>query len=181
MKKTAVPAHGATPKADEPGAAESVRTDPRNHAAEGDERIRTAVGRYSVIKRFESSPPTTVYFIQDELGPIKIGHASDIVSRLRTMQAGNPRHLTVLAYFTAPRAFERHLHDVLFDHRVRGEWFQDHADVREALRLSLEMWGNPDCDECDRAERYLDAGYSEPPPPATAHVCAPAIAGGNRA
>jgi len=147
-----------------------IRTEPHNDGSEGDERIRTAVTRYSGFSRYESSPLTTVYFVQDAHGPIKIGHAADLRSRLRGLQAGNPRELTVLGYFVAPRAFERYLHSVLMHHCLHGEWFIDCPEVRDALAVSLEMWGSWECDECEREARYLNAGHPSPVP-AAPHTC----------
>ena len=67
--------------------------------------------------------PETCYFIQDASGPIKIGKTGEksAASRLKTLQTGNPRKLTLL---TVTRAHsERSLHQRFAEERVAGEWF----------------------------------------------------------
>jgi hypothetical protein len=72
-----------------------------------------------------------IYFIQtgsSEVGPVKIGMAANIRSRLRDLQTGHPRGLRLLWYEriddeSARIARECELHQKFQDIRMRGEWF----------------------------------------------------------
>ena len=116
------------------------------------------------------NPLIGIYFVQDEDGPIKIGHAADPIARLRTLQSGNPRELTVLGWFEAPASVEAQLHGRLLQHRIRGEWFENCPAVIDALARCLEEYGTPECPVCQREERYILAGYDAPDPVGT-HRC----------
>jgi hypothetical protein len=80
-----------------------------------------------------SSPSELTYAISDgefiKIGKVVQTHP---VQRLRTLQTGNPRTLTLLAYTSTIR--EKVAHRVLHRYRVRGEWFRDCGEVREFLK-----------------------------------------------
>jgi hypothetical protein len=105
-----------------------------------------------------------IYFVQDQDGPIKIGHAADPVARLRGLQNGNPRELTILGWFEAPAEVEGQLHGRLLAHRIRGEWFENCGEVLDALAYCLEKYGSPACPVCERETRYIMAGHEAPEP-----------------
>jgi hypothetical protein len=90
---------------------------------ENHERVRPALKKPSKSRPTE----TSIYFIQCNApdGPIKIGHAYNVESRLSNLQMGCPFRLTLLArcVVTDAPAIEQHLHWLFGPHRVRGEWF----------------------------------------------------------
>lgn len=97
-----------------------------------------------------------VYFIQEKPnGYVKIGYVrtpEGIYNRLRSLQGGNARELSVRVLVPAAGpAVERRLH-AAFDHtRVRGEWFDPTDDL---YRLMAALHERPDaydeiCQEFD--------------------------------
>jgi hypothetical protein len=81
------------------------------------------------------SHPPAVYFIKSgDDGLIKIGWTNDVDSRLATLQTGSPEVLSLLALVIGAQADERRLHQKFAHLRVRGEWFQDCAEIREYIR-----------------------------------------------
>lgn len=68
-----------------------------------------------------------VYLIGADAGPIKIGHASNLKTRLHSLQIGNWEPLSVLHSVTVPlftaQGAEAAMHKRFADYRVRGEWF----------------------------------------------------------
>jgi hypothetical protein len=66
----------------------------------------------------------TVYFIQAESGPIKIGMARSPVSRLRVLQTAHFDTLVILATVPGNEAIERRLHGMFREDHIRGEWFR---------------------------------------------------------
>ncbi len=90
------------------------------------------------------SATARVYFIQaGENGPVKIGRARDPEARRRALQVSNHECLTLLAVSPGleepqAEAAERPLHVELIAFHVRGEWFRDCVELREALALCGE-------------------------------------------
>jgi Meiotically up-regulated gene 113 len=69
-----------------------------------------------------------IYFVQMLVGgPIKIGWATSVASRVATLQLGCPYPLVVLATMAGTMSDERELHKRFADHRLRGEWFHEDA------------------------------------------------------
>lgn len=54
---------------------------------------------------------------------IKIGYASDLMSRLSALQVGTPNNLVMIAVFEGSKLSESLLHRRLIDQNIRGEWF----------------------------------------------------------
>ncbi len=74
-----------------------------------------------------------VYFVQaGEGGPIKIGFARDVPSRLGKMRVDCPIPLTLLAVAEGDASYESRLHQQFEGHLQRGEWF---APAPELLAL----------------------------------------------
>lgn len=74
-----------------------------------------------------------VYFIAaGERGPIKIGIATDVRSRMRSHQCSNPTELLLLRAVPGGRWLEACLHEWFAPWRIRGEWF---APCAPLLRL----------------------------------------------
>lgn len=92
-----------------------------------------------VITRWESKvpPPASstepfggarVYFIQcGTHGPIKIGTARDIGSRMDTLQTASPYLLRLLTSIPGDHAVERDMHLRFAADRLHGEWFMPSA------------------------------------------------------
>lgn len=72
-----------------------------------------------------------VYFVRsiDRTGPIKIGWASDLWSRLESIARMNPEPLGLLGAFPGTRADETALHRRFALARQRGEWFTATAEL----------------------------------------------------
>lgn len=71
-----------------------------------------------------------VYFIRSASDDaVKIGTARNPAARLRALQIGSPRELTLLRLVEGAEAEERWLHQHFHGHRLRGEWFAFHADM----------------------------------------------------
>lgn len=80
---------------------------------------------------------TQIYFIrQGKDGPVKIGKADNIKSRLSALQTASPYPLEVLAAVFAPAHLEEDLHTALRDHRMNGEWFQWCAEIEILVDLA---------------------------------------------
>lgn len=102
-----------------------------------------------------------VYFIQADVGgPIKIGVAQDLRSRLSTLQTSSSAKLILLAHMPGYEPEEYALHQKLAAYRIRGEWFQPHPDVlAEVARASEHDQIIPRAyipkspEQLDRAER----------------------------
>jgi hypothetical protein len=78
-----------------------------------------------------------LYVISDESNRLKIGVTCDVVSRLKTLQTGNPEKLTVLydEEIKNPTKIERYLHRHFHEYRLNGEWFSNVSldDIRIAM------------------------------------------------
>lgn len=70
-----------------------------------------------------------VYLIRAGVsGPVKIGFAEDVRSRLVKMQVDNHENLILIREFIGGREEEDHLHTMFFAKRLRGEWHE--YDIR---------------------------------------------------
>lgn len=71
-----------------------------------------------------------MYILAEEHSPdrdpglVKIGFSNCPISRLETLQTGNPRRLYIMAAFPAHRSVEKFLHQWLSDFHHRNEWFR---------------------------------------------------------
>lgn len=102
---------------------------------------------YSTNSKGETEPLTGVYVVgSTKVGAIKIGIASDVMSRLSQIQTGFPFRLAVYgALFTQRRVaaqIERAAHDKLkeFGFHLNGEWFD--VDPDDAIRLVKKVAGD---------------------------------------
>lgn len=78
-----------------------------------------------------------VYFIQAASGgPIKIGIATSVKTRLQGLQSGFPAPLAVLAHKPGGEAEEARLHSAFASTRVRGEWFEDTPELRAEIAIA---------------------------------------------
>lgn len=67
--------------------------------------------------------PGFIYFASDGHA-VKIGFAIDVAERMKTLQTGNPRPITVLATIVGDVLTERRLHRYFVRVRLQGEWFR---------------------------------------------------------
>jgi hypothetical protein len=67
-----------------------------------------------------------LYFIgePDNDSPVKIGYSAWPVRRLSALQVASPVDLAILAKIWCLSQWEKELHEVFRDSRVRGEWFR---------------------------------------------------------
>lgn len=87
-----------------------------------------------------------VYFIQGiEGGPIKIGIAGNVESRLKAIQACSPVLLRILyVAYNGGRELEERLHLYFSDLRLHGEWFEDGEGLVRAIEQAVERRGVKD-------------------------------------
>jgi hypothetical protein len=87
----------------------------------------------------------TTYFIQSGIGgPIKIGIASDVNNRLRSLQCAFPYKLRVVA--TISGNHERMLHKKFSQYRMMGEWFKPKMEIIQFIEQK--------CDVVDRSSLH---------------------------
>lgn len=98
-----------------------------------------------------------IYFVQEESGPIKIGHVKDdypelllsnVQHRVTELQIGNPRQLQVLATMPGSISDEHEIHAKFTDHRIRGEWFKPDSKLLNFINeygstFPKSQWKNP--------------------------------------
>jgi hypothetical protein len=69
-----------------------------------------------------------IYFIGESWSrPVKIGYSENPAKRLKQIQSINPSKLKILFTVEGGRSLEKQYHEVLGEHRVRGEWFDGRA------------------------------------------------------
>lgn len=86
---------------------------------------------WEAFAAFESlNSPTQVYFVQAMLsGLVKIGIATDPVSRLSSLRSGSPEPLEMIASVPANKLFEQYLHGVFEPLHSHGEWYHPHWTI----------------------------------------------------
>ena len=75
-----------------------------------------------------------IYFIADEDGYIKIGHAGHPQARLKSLQTASRQELRLLATTPGAVADEKALHAKFSDDHVRGEWFKPSRELCEYIQ-----------------------------------------------
>lgn len=89
-----------------------------------------------------------IYFIQrGDAGPIKIGYAKDLGTRLQNLQTWHDEPLRVVGVIEGDRTTERQMHERFASLRIRGEWFE----CREELSAFVATLITPDVPEAKRA------------------------------
>jgi hypothetical protein len=84
-----------------------------------------------------------LYFIQaGDDGPIKIGAADDPEFRRKTLAAGSPYDLRLLAVIPqVPGLLESLLHKRFYHLAIRREWFRPESELLEFIRVNGEPFG----------------------------------------
>lgn len=99
------------------------------------------------LVRAERKYASFVYVVQSgNGGPVKIGSAGSVLSRLVHLQIGNPVELTIPAVVMcgARHNIELATHGLLERHWVRGEWFDvSPLEAVEAIVKAAEREGKP--------------------------------------
>ena len=85
------------------------------------------IQKYPPECELKSSGTTNIYFIQSVLGgPVKVGLAANIETRLKTFQTGSPFPLRIVKSITGvKRQTEQELHRKFAKYRLHGEWFSE--------------------------------------------------------
>ena len=88
-----------------------------------------------------------LYLIREDKkrGAIKIGIASNVESRLDTLQIGNPNKLEILLVYKAKSrkhafALENWMHRTFKKENIRGEWFKHYIDIN---RITCKLEKDP--------------------------------------
>lgn len=118
----------------------------------------------------------SVYFVQaGKDGPVKIGYAGNVKSRLEQLQCHNAEKLRVLSVIRGSKAVETDLHRKFHAYHIRGEWFalkgtfagyvaklprpgaKRDLSEQECLRRSRigQVWFNPHIESDIAAARVL--------------------------
>ena len=85
----------------------------------------------------ETAIGPAVYAVQCEVtGLIKLGHSTDIRSRLSTLRTISPTPLRLVATFPGDPDREAELHSEFEDHRDHGEWFAPAPDLLAFLGIA---------------------------------------------
>jgi hypothetical protein len=100
-----------------------------------------ALGAWDYWKERLTSQATYVYFVQAEgLPEVKIGYATNPITRLAELQCGNAHNLEIVALLLGSKATERTFHTYWREAKVRGEWFGhgcEHAILEMADAVSF--------------------------------------------
>jgi len=87
-----------------------------------------------------------VYLVRAGIkGPIKIGKAVNVKSRIETLQCGNHEELILMASIelgSEAKAYniESQLHNIYRYANIRGEWFRGNIDLKQAeSKLGIQM------------------------------------------
>ena len=82
----------------------------------------------------------TIYFIQGENGPIKIGHTTGKpMTRLKSLQTGHPHKLTLLATAPGTKQMEKALHLRFRQYQLEGEWFKPSQELLDYIYPVINM------------------------------------------
>lgn len=102
-----------------------------------------------------------IYVIASEAGPVKIGIATDVQSRLSALKTASPWPLSLAAAVEvesgSAELLERSSHEALASFRMAGEWFSCSAsEAIEAVRNAADSLGLDvkDYDAPEKRKRY---------------------------
>jgi len=90
-----------------------------------------------------------VYFIQSDNGPIKIGIAFHVGTRLKELQTSHPHALQCLAWCPGGRKAEKMLHWRFRRFHLRGEWFTPCDDLLRIIKALKEIRSTRPLEEQD--------------------------------
>lgn len=111
------------------------------------------------LYRIDQSDPTVqkLYFVQDERGPIKVGIAKNMKSRLQGIQNGNPYPVRLLYLSEGDgREAEQWILRAFEPSRLNGEWFRPTAQILRMIH-HLRMV-RPGSDHLDALSAFVHTG-----------------------
>ena len=77
---------------------------------------------------------SVVYFVSPGDDLVKIGHTTNLKSRVRTLQTGHSKPLEILLVLYGNRDFERQLHKRFSKQLKRGEWFRLSGEISKFIK-----------------------------------------------
>lgn len=94
------------------------------------------------VQEGEEQVDGMIYFVLDPpSGHIKIGHSDDFKRRLKELRTEHGNRIEVLGVIPdSSRDRETSLHQRFFGHRIHGEWFYDHEDLRRYIERCAVDW-----------------------------------------
>lgn len=78
-----------------------------------------------------------IYFVTSDHALVKIGYATDVAARVRTLQTSVPHPLHILLVVAGTLADERTVHRRFAADRLRGEWFNLSPAIEAFIRDEL--------------------------------------------
>lgn len=86
-------------------------------------------------QRRKRKPVGFVYFIEaEETGLVKIGHAANPESRMKSIQGMSPAKLRLIGYMPGSIADEKALHARFATDRSHGEWFRHSRQISDYIQ-----------------------------------------------
>lgn len=124
-----------------------------------------------------------LYFVQSGVsGPIKIGLAVDVLSRVRLLQSGNPESLVILATLSnATERLEWQMHDQFRQDCLRGEWFDPSDQLLQFIHNEAVPWDGSQVEHQRTVDRKRTVFGGERRPHKSAllnHLCSLVVADG---
>ena len=100
-----------------------------------------------------------VYFVKETLGKIKIGYASNFISRLGSHVCSNPHPLTMIAVkiTNGDRNYENYFHRKYKKYHHHGEWFSLPDNITSEIMYEMTWDEKQTCILCNQ---YLKKRYS---------------------
>jgi hypothetical protein len=88
---------------------------------------------------------------------VKIGYATNPISRLSQLQTGTTDRLDLLMTFAGGLAEEKQIHKALSHHRISGEWFKYSSEVFSVLiEFMSAQFNTKGCETVDLEEIVAD-------------------------
>ena len=85
----------------------------------------------------------SIYFVQAESGPIKIGTSEFPTTRFTTLQVANFERLTMLTFGKSRKNEEARLHERFSESCIRGEWFRPTPELIQFIDDFSKERGRP--------------------------------------
>lgn len=116
-----------------------------------------------MTKHFDPNTVGFVYFIaSEEQESVKIGFATEVYQRWKTLQTGNPDPLEIRMELPATLGAEAALHRLLKSRQRRLEWYWDRTDFMWLLEAHLEVYlGGKEGDEPWLTASDIDEQFPE--------------------
>lgn len=134
---------------------------------EDDEEERLAIEQWEAerLALKQRQQASTVYFVEAVgLDLIKIGYASNVPLRIRSIETSCPVPVRLLGTFPGGPEMERHFHKEFATHRSHREWFRRSPDMDRLLsQLAPPTASPPDvADDVERSRKFYRKYRSRP-------------------